>query len=173
MADAICGIENLTLARKRQLRQTRDTGTHAEGDGELLRVQLDKGWILGPRPDKAHLAFEDVDELRDLVELRPRQDASDAREPGVVRSREHRAPGSVVHLAELQHGELDTMTACSPAAIQHGPPAVELDRKSDDNDERHQHDEQDRRQHEIERALSCRSAQEVGLLPTHGYDSFS
>src|SRR5436190_6159207 len=49
--------------------------------GGIVRDLLDQ---VRPRPDEAHLALQNVDQLRQLVEARPPQEAAAARDPRIV-----------------------------------------------------------------------------------------
>ena len=53
------------------------------------------------RADEAHLALDDVDDLRDLVEREAAQEPADARDPRVVADLEERAL-RLVHVLELR-----------------------------------------------------------------------
>ena len=107
-----------------------------------------------PRADEAHLAAQDVPELRDLVEREPAQHRADGRHARVLADLEERPVGLVrglelglldrrvgAHGAELQHPELLLAEADAPVAVEHGPARVELHRGGDPEPER-QPDEQ-------------------------------
>ena len=60
-------------------------GFNGEPAPVRLRVVRDLLDDVGARPDEAHLAAEDVDELRQLVEARPPEEAPAARDARIVR----------------------------------------------------------------------------------------
>ena len=80
-------------------------------DGEqpplLRRVALDVVGMLRPRADQAHLALDHVEQLRQLVELGPAQEAADARDPRIVAGGHRRAllVGARAHRAQLVDAE--------------------------------------------------------------------
>src|SRR3954468_2546431 len=87
------------------LRPSRDPGLHLEPPPLPSRVLLDLIAERRSRPDHAHVAAQDVPELRQLVERELAQDAADARDPRVARvDREARTLllGVDDHRAELQ-----------------------------------------------------------------------
>src|SRR5262249_59012154 len=123
---AVVRIEDLHLVRECELREARDAGSHAQDGLELSSAQLHEARILRPGPDEAHLAAQDVPELRDLVELRLREEGPDPRETIVVDRREGRPRGAGLHLPELEHRELAAEDSDPPAAVEDRPAAVEL-----------------------------------------------
>ena len=94
------------------------------------RSRRDEVWILRSRPDEAHLAAEHVPELRQLVELRPGEESTDAREAWVDVAGEGMPGGAVVHLAELEHAERATAPSDACRAVEDRPAALELDRRA-------------------------------------------
>ena len=109
--------------------------------------------MLRPRADEAHLAHEHVPELWQLVELRPREPAAEAREPCVVGGGECRASSAVVHLPKLQHRELGAVEADPPAAEEDGSAAVALDRDGQEREHRSQQRDEEARDHQIDEPL--------------------
>ncbi len=100
--DAIDGIENLGLVGERELAEPGHAGSDREDLPILLLEQADELRILRARADQAHLAAEDVPELRELVELRSGEESADAGEAWVDVTGECMPGGSVVHLPELE-----------------------------------------------------------------------
>src|SRR4029077_15375007 len=121
--------EHLGLRRERELREASDARSDIEDHRVRLAAQLDEGWILWARSDQAHLAFEDIPELRQLIEFRPGEKAAQTGEPHVVRRRQRRAGGAVLHLPELEHVQCPPAQADSPAAVEGRPRAIESDRE--------------------------------------------
>ena len=94
------------------------------GRTQVAVVQLGRelGDLLAQRragADEAHVALQDVEQLRQLVEARPAQHVADPGDPGVTGELEQRAGALVVglhggeaglgvdaHRAELEHPEL-------------------------------------------------------------------
>ena len=113
VADSIAGIEDLALPRERELGEPGDARPDRENRVVRLPMLLDEAWIFGARSDKAHLALENVPELRQLVELRPGEKRAQTREALVLRLDERGPARPVVHLSKLQHPQL---TAPAPNA---------------------------------------------------------
>src|SRR3954451_20600571 len=94
----------------------------------VLRVLLDLVAKRRPWPDHAHVAAEDVPELRQLVERELAQDAADARDPRVARvDREARTLllGVDDHRAELQQLEVRAILADPRLAVENRPAVLE------------------------------------------------
>ncbi len=85
MPEPVAGIEDGALACEGELAEAGDAGLDAMDDGELGRMKLDEAGVLWSRADEAHLPSEDIPELRELVELRPREERPEPREALVVR----------------------------------------------------------------------------------------
>ena len=118
------------------------------------------------RADEAHLAAQDVQHLRDLVEREAAQERPDARDARVVLDLEERALGLVAtlelrllglgvgaHRPELDHPELLLVQADSAVAVEDRPARVELDRERDQGPEREADDRDQRADDEVEAAL--------------------
>ena len=118
---------------------------------------LDHG---GPRADEAHVALEDVPELRQLVEARAAQPPADRRDPRVVGHLERRArpsrctrascgfsvSASTLHRAELQEDERASVQAAAHLPEQHRPGRRQLhERRQDRRTAGSSSDEQERR----------------------------
>ena len=136
VAHPVVRVEHLGLRRERELRETSDARSDLEDRRVRFAAQLDEGWILWARSDQAHLAFEDIPELRQLIEFRPGEKVAQTGEPHVVRRRERRAGGAVVHLPELEHVQRPPAQAHSPAAVEGRAWAIESDRERQDRDQR-------------------------------------
>src|SRR5919197_4715635 len=79
------------LARKAQLREPRNAGPDHEPlpvGRDLAAQLLEERRADRPRTDEAHVADEEVPQLRQLVELRPPQDDPDARQLGLRQPRQ-------------------------------------------------------------------------------------
>ena len=146
-------IPGLTLSRKRC-------------SGAVALDQLD---LLRARPDDRHLAAQHVDQLRQLVEAEPAQEAPDAGHAGVVGELEHRVAQVVEadhvlepvlgvgdHGPELVHLERAAVEPGAGLVEEHGPAAVELDRDRDQGEERGREQEPDRGDDDVEAALDQR-----------------
>ena len=100
--EALVGAEGRVVASL-ALPETGDSGAHLIPTPELgikVDVLVREG---EPRPDQAHRPGEYVPELRQLVDARRPQNATDPGYPGIVRGFEERAPRPLVH--RLQVGE--------------------------------------------------------------------
>ena len=91
------------------LRPPRETGADVEPVALVLVVLLDLVAQRRARADDAHVAAQDVPELRQLVDRGAPQDAPDASDPAVApvhRVAGAHALGADDHGAELQHLEV-------------------------------------------------------------------
>ena len=104
--------------------------------------------LFRPRPDEAHLAAEDVPELRQLVEAQPAEPPADPRPPGVVLELEdglvelvevdqlaEPLVGADDHRPELDHHERAALQAGPALAVEDRPPAVHCDHDRDRREE--------------------------------------
>src|SRR5690348_3324489 len=112
------------------LRPARDARPHVEAAPLPLVVLLDLVAERRPRADHAHLAADDVPELRQLVERELAQEAAGARDPRVaVVHREagaHRL-GADDHRPQLEQLEVGAVRAHPGLAVENGPAVLELD----------------------------------------------
>src|SRR5918911_493140 len=114
------------------LRPARDPRPHLEPTALALRVALDLIGERGPRPDEAHLAPDDVPELRHLVDREPAQEAADRRDTGVAVV--DLQPGSLAlgaddHRAQLEEVELLAAFPDAALPVEDGTAVGELDRE--------------------------------------------
>ena len=116
-----------------------------------------------PRPDEAHLALDDVQQLGQLVERarrssRPtrvtRGSSAILKSPSLasLRSRRESFISSAFgdHRAELEHVEALAVTAHPQLAEEHRPAAVELDRDRDHDQQGRDREQSDRGAEEVE-----------------------
>ena len=153
MADAIFGIEDLALPRERELGEPGDTRSDGENRVVGLPVLLDEAWVFGARSDQAHLALENVPELRQLIELRPGEECAQTREALILLLDERGPARSLVHLSKLQHLQLTAPASYATAPVEDAAPAFELDRRGDDDEQRRQEQEYRRGDYDVECAL--------------------
>jgi hypothetical protein len=116
--------------RPHQLRETGEPGPYGPAEIESRCVPAKPRNVGGrqrPRAHGAHLAAQDVDELRNLVEAGRAQQPADARH----------AP--VAHRAELQHLKRAAPEAHALLAKQHRPPIVGNDRHGNHRHRRREH----------------------------------
>src|SRR3954454_24737683 len=143
------------------LRPAGDSGLDQEPtipEGHLSLEHIDVLRTLGPGPDDAHLAAEDVPKLRNLVPAGSPEDATDSRDARVASGGIHGHSGLGVrdHRPKLHHLKwLAALTASSLAVEDLA--AADSEREADQQDER-QEDEQRRAcDDRVEGALpSCR-----------------
>ena len=128
VGDAVIRVEDLVLLRKCELAESRDARLDAEDLAILGGKTIDELRVFRPRPDEAHLALEDIPELRKLIKLRLRQETAHPRKASIAFHSERRAARRVHQLAELQHVEHATAMADTAANVDHGAPAIEPDR---------------------------------------------
>ena len=127
-----------------------------------------------PRADQGHVALEDVEQLRRLVEREAADEAADARDAIVVRALDDRAVladehGRVdLHRTELV--ELEEAPAAPGALLgeEDGALGVQPDRDRDRDQQRRQQQQRDRRADDVQPALGrAREARERRLLDRH------
>lgn len=120
--------------------------------GELL----DEVRTLGARADKAHVAVEDVPDLRQLVEARRANEGTDFRDVRVVVRRELRARvflGIDAHRAEFVDLVGFAKAARAYLAVERGAVVLELNRDGRGEHERQGDDKGHAREHNVDRAL--------------------
>src|SRR5262245_4736187 len=104
-----------------------DVPEHVERDSLLKLADEDRAFRA--RPDQAHVTAQDVDELRELVEPRLAQEASQARDAGVADlgpDGSGLALGVDVHRAQLEEHEHAAVLAHALLPEEHGPRGIEL-----------------------------------------------
>ena len=139
-------------------------GLTCEPELVLRRVALDEVELLRPRADDRHVAAQDVDQLRQLVDARPAQHPADARHARVGLELEHRVRelveadelreprlGVSHHRAELEHLERPRPLAAAGLAEEDRQAGIEQDREPGEQEERKRHREDDQRDDEVER----------------------
>ncbi len=133
----------------------------------------------GPGADEAHVAGDDVEQLRELVERQAADDRADPGDAGVVLGLEEHAPGILVEVADALEASLrvdhhapelealeELAVAADPRlAEDHGTAVLGLDEHRDGDHDRQREDEQDRGPDDVERALEPPGrVQAAGLL---------
>ena len=124
--------------------------------GILLGELLDEVRALGARTDEAHVAVEDVPDLRQFVEAGGADEGADARDARVVVGRELRAGvllGVDAHRAELVDLVGLAEAAGADLAVEGRAAVFELDGDGDGHHERQGEDEGDAREHDVDGAL--------------------
>src|SRR4051812_35256615 len=92
---------------------------------DLPRKLLYEMGPLGTRTDEVHLASQDIQELRDLVDAQLAEDLADARNAFVVRHGPDRIAvllGVGAHRAELDHIKRPPVLADPLLFVEDGPP---------------------------------------------------
>jgi len=101
--------------------------------------RLDKIGPLGTRPHQAHVAFDDIEELRKFIEVRAAKEAAEAREARIAIGRcPHRTAqfGIDVHGAELVNLERLAKPSHALLGINHRPLRFQLHRQRDEGHDR-------------------------------------
>lgn len=141
------------------LREARDAGLDVVAVGVLgvfLRELLDEVRALGARADEAHVAVEDVKNLRQLVEARRADEGPDFRDARVVVRRELRPRvflGVDAHRAEFVDLVGLAETARADLAVKRGAVVLELYGKGRDGHKGQREDKGDAREHDVDGAL--------------------
>jgi hypothetical protein len=115
-------------------------------------VARDIAGVLRPRTDEAHLTFDDIEQLRQLVDLRPSQEPSHACDARVVAGG-HGRTGRRRHRAQLVNPELAPAAPNAGAAVESGAWRFELDRDRRRHDERRCNHKSDQRNRKVKRPL--------------------
>ena len=120
---------------------------------------VDVAWILWPRTHERHIAAKHVPKLRDLVELRAPQNASQPCDAGVI-TPGHRSPGGIgSHRANLQHPNRPSASADADGMVEQWPWVMgDQHRESHEWGERQRDEEEWRRNGDVKRPLSCSQA---------------
>lgn len=124
--------------------------------GILRGELLDEVRALGARADEAHVAVEDVPDLRQLVEAGGADEGADARDARVVVGRELRAGvllGVDAHRAEFVDLVGLTKTASANLAVESWAAVLELDSDGNRHHEGQCNDEGDAGKHDVDNAL--------------------
>ena len=124
--------------------------------GVLRGELLDEVRALGARADEAHVAVEDIPDLRQFVEAGGADEGADARDARVVVGRELRAReflGVDAHRAELVDLVGPAEAAGADLAVEGWAAVFELDGDGDGHHERQGEDEGDAREHDVDGAL--------------------
>ena len=122
--------------------------------GDLALELLEEDRPDGPRPDQAHVALDDVEELRQLIELPLLEELADRRIDRIPFREETRADlllGIHLERAELVDVEDALVLAHPLPAIEDGAAAAELDAEGDEQHDRRQQEETHQAQQDLER----------------------
>ena len=107
--------------------------------GDRLPELLDEDRALRPRPDQAHVAAQDVEELGQLVDIRVAEPIADPSASGVVIEGPDRARlplGIAPHAAELDDGEEPSPLPDPLLLVEDRPARGDQDRQGDDREQR-------------------------------------
>src|SRR5262249_46746784 len=136
----------------------------ADDEALPVRRKLGRQLLEEARPDRtrtgeAHVAAEDVPELRQLVQLHGSEATS---EPGRLGAcaldqlgaeiRPEPPFGPAAERRELEHREDRAALADPIAGVEEGAPAGQEQQEADEGDERRDHQEKERREGDVERA---------------------
>src|SRR5271155_2037372 len=137
-----------TAAQAVDLRPARDAGlddvaARVERNGALESLIMCQR--MRARPDERHVAEENVDELRQLVDVVAAHEAAETRHPRIARhGLSHlRAILHSQHRAELEDAEMPLIVAIAALPEYHRPRAVEFDRDGDHQHHRREYEEAD------------------------------
>ena len=105
----------------------------------VLVVLLDLVAQCGTWPDDAHVAAQDVPELRELVDRRSPQNAPDSCDPAIALVDRIAGPDAFRtddHRAQLDHLEVGAILAHASLPVDDGAAILELDRERGEAEER-------------------------------------
>ena len=129
---------------------------------DVLAEELDELRPLGARPDEAHLALQDVQELRQLVDRRPAEKLADARpavDPfdaargAVELERDRPGDGLRVHRAELENLETAAVATDPRLAEEHARAERDANGDRGGEQEGREEDEQEQRNRAVRDVL--------------------
>src|SRR5262245_54696699 len=152
----VCARRHVTrFVQVRQLRGARETGRHLE-DPELLRsVATDDRRRLRPRAHETHLAFEDIEKLRQLVETQRSKHPANPGDACVDAPGDRRMLISIHdHRAKLVEPEGPPLPTDTDLREEDRPPRIELYRDRDERQHRQRDEQADDRTAEIEKSLA-------------------
>src|SRR5690606_26153893 len=134
--------------------------------GNLLRQFADELGTLGTRTYQAHLALDDVEQLRQFVETQLAQPLARARDAIVIHRRPARlavALGILAHAAELGEQEDPAMAADAMLPVEHArtPAPLQLDGERTAQHQRQRQQEDETAGEEIEEAFQHAPRQRV------------
>ena len=120
-----------------------EAGTHAEHAHLLGGVHVDVFADFGAWSYDAHLPFEDVEELRDLVDLEPAQECAHTGDARVVGAHGDQTAvvGLLIHGPELVELEIHIAASHSRLFVKHFPLRVTHNHQCYQNAERHANSE--------------------------------
>ena len=138
------------------LRPAGDPGQHLEPAPLPVGVPLDLVAERRPRPDQAHVAADDVPELRQLVERGAAEEAAGARDPAVALV--DRVAGALLlgaddHRPQLQELEVAAVLADAGLLEEDRAAVVELDRERGGREQRARDRQPGARDRDVERAI--------------------
>ena len=131
-------------------------GQHLEPAALAIGVLLDLVAQRRPRADHAHVAADDVPELRQLVDRGAAEEAADARDPAVALV--DRVAGALLlraddHRPQLQQLEVGAVLADARLPEEHRAAAVELDGERGERQHRARDRQARARDGDVERAI--------------------
>ena len=142
------------LAAAEDLHRAGEARLDGQPEQVLRAVEPDELGLLGPGADEAHVAAEDVQELGELVEARPAQQASEPGHPRIRVELEHRFVELLerhelgqqslrvrTHRSELEHLELAPRESHPRLHVERRPRPAQPDRGEDHREERQCQDE--------------------------------
>jgi len=108
------------------------------------------------RSDDAHVAFQDIEELRQLVEVGFPEKLPEKEHPRVSLAALLRVTFAVdPHSAELQATERVSVESCPFLNEEHGAAALQLYYQGNDRDKEQQHDADNKAESNVEASLCC------------------
>ena len=113
-----------------------------------------------PRTDKAHIADQDIEDLRQLIHRGLTHKAANLCDSGILVAIEGRTVciaqiGRVhIHGAQLEHFEVLTVHAAAGSVIEHGATVLQINERSHDNDNQQHKRQGDQADQNIQRSFS-------------------
>ena len=153
-------VVRIGVVAAEDLRVAGETGLRLQAEGELrhdLFIGVRKFGALRAGADEGHVALQDVDQLRDLVQAVGPEEASDPCESRIVFASGETGYAVLLrvraHAAELQYEEPPVVFGEPSLPVQDRPAVIEGDRDSDRQHDRRQNDQTQEGSEDVEDSL--------------------
>eukprot|EP01136_Pigoraptor_vietnamica_P003704 Opistho-1_new@33256 len=158
LVEDVGDVRDMALVDLRPAGDARPHDMAVAVERQFLLIPFGEHFRLGPRPDPAHLAAQDVHDLRQLVDARPAQEPAEPGDARIIVAGHRRAPRilghfAASHRAELEHRERAPAIAHAGLAEERRAGRFSPDRNGDNHEDRQQRDQRQRRGNHIDDVL--------------------
>ena len=118
-------------------------------------ILVDDARVLGPRADDGHLAPQDIDELRELVDFGAAQPRAEPEHPRIMVGRDDAPERPVIHPhgPQLVHRERAPVASRQPGPVENLALVREPDAERRERKQWAQHHERQPREHDVHQSL--------------------